>query len=393
MRIGMMTDMYKPNISGVVNYISLCKRHLEAMGHDVFVFTFREEGYQDDESNVIRSPGIPLMETGFYISLGYSQSAKKLLETMDIVHVQHPFISGTIARMYCRPLKIPIVFTNHTRYDLYTHAYLPPVADLIGLAAVKAYLPAFCRECDLVISPSEGMRGVLLKFGVEVPIHVVPNGVDLNPFHEPIDRFSRTELGFSANDVVLTYVGRLGPEKNLIFLLRAFADALQSVSNIKLVLIGGGTERENLNEIIRQLSIANQVRLLGSISYEKLPGYLSMADYFTTASVTEVHPLTIIEAMASGLPCIGINSPGVGDLIVDGSTGLLIDKPDREKFSAGIIRLARDRQLRESMGKNARQAARDYAIERTAALLEECYLGVLSASKKRQRKKGDGQAA
>lgn len=125
MRIGMMADIYKPHVSGITNDISLNKRVLEQAGHEVFIFTFGDLDYPDEETNVIRSPGLPLVDTGYYLNYRYSRKAKALLQTMDLVHVNHPFLSGRLALRYCRPLHIPIVFTNHTRYDLYAQAYMP----------------------------------------------------------------------------------------------------------------------------------------------------------------------------------------------------------------------------------------------------------------------------
>src|SRR5512145_2167764 len=113
MRIGMMTEVYKPRVSGITNYISLNKKSLEDLGHEVFVFTFGDEDYHDEETNIIRSPGIPLIQTGYYISTHYKREARHLLRTMDIVHVHHPFMSGNLALRYCRPTGIPILFTNH----------------------------------------------------------------------------------------------------------------------------------------------------------------------------------------------------------------------------------------------------------------------------------------
>ncbi|MBC6939495.1 MAG: hypothetical protein DWB59_05645 [Anaerolineae bacterium] len=94
MRIGMMADAYKPHVSGITNYIDLNKRHLERAGHDVFVFTFGDLEHRDDEPRVIRSPGLPIQDTGFYLSFRYNRAAKRLLQTMDVVHVHHPFLSG-----------------------------------------------------------------------------------------------------------------------------------------------------------------------------------------------------------------------------------------------------------------------------------------------------------
>jgi hypothetical protein len=98
----------------------------------VYVFTFGDEGYQDEESNVIRSSGLPLANTGFTINLRFGKEAQDLMRQLDIAHVHHPFISGTLALRFFPKKGIPIVFTNHTRYDLYARAYLPRLAGTIG---------------------------------------------------------------------------------------------------------------------------------------------------------------------------------------------------------------------------------------------------------------------
>ena len=153
MRIGMMADAYKPHISGITNVIALSKQFLEKAGYEVYVFTFGGGDYVDDEPNIIRTRGVPLVDTGLYVSARLSSEAQKILKKMDIIHVHHPFTSGQLAIRYCRAQGIPLVFTNHTRYDLYAHAYLPMVPDALGDAFLRAYMPAFCKACDLVIAP------------------------------------------------------------------------------------------------------------------------------------------------------------------------------------------------------------------------------------------------
>jgi 1,2-diacylglycerol 3-alpha-glucosyltransferase len=377
MRIGMMTDGYKPHISGITNYIALNKAHLEKMGYEVYVFTFGDEKYPDDESNVIRSHGLPLLDTGYYVNLRYNEKARHLLFTMDIVHVHHPFMSGSLALRYCRPRGIPIIFTNHTRYDLYAHAYLPLLGELISETSMSAYLPVFCRLCDLIIAPSPGMRDVLVSFGVDVPIDVVPNGVDIRPFRQTSHPLDRAQFGFNQNDVLLIYVGRLGPEKNLSFLLRSFAGTAKAYDHIGLLLVGDGPEREILQEQAAYLKIDKRVRFAGAMPYNQMPSYLCMADAFVTASVTEVHPLSVIEAMAAGLPVLGIQSPGVGDIIEDGVTGLLAEEEDLAVFTARMVKLVTEHKQRRMMGQNAHQAAENYAIERTTEMMIERYQTVV----------------
>ena len=161
----MLVDAYKPYISGVTNFVALNKSQLEKMGHEVFVFTFGRNPEPDDETNVIRSTGIPLGRTGFFLGLGYSATARRLMQTMDVLHVHHPFLSGQMAIRYRRAKHIPIVFTNHTRYDLYAQVYLRFIPHSLMSWFLRLYLPRFYRVCDQVIAPSEGARQFMLGLG------------------------------------------------------------------------------------------------------------------------------------------------------------------------------------------------------------------------------------
>ena len=388
MRIGMLADVYKPHISGITNYISLNKHYLEQQGHEVFVFTFGDENYPDDEPNIIRSRGLPLVDTGYYLSFSYQRFARKLLYTMDLVHVHHPFLSGSLAIRYCQPRGIPIVFTNHTRYDLYAQAYLPVLPDVIGETFLQAYLPTFCRNCDLAIAPSNGMKEVMRTLGVISPIEVAPNGVNLEPFKTPEPEQAiqalRADLGAGPEDVVLIYVGRLGPEKNLPFLLRSFAGAAEAYNHLRLIFVGDGPERDNLEDRARAMGIEESIRFTGLVDYSRLPRFLQAADAFVTASVTEVHPLSVIEALASGRPVLGVHSPGISDTIEDGVTGFLA-KEDLAAFTAKMVRLVTNHEERKEMGIQAQKAAEKYAIERTTQRLLTYYLNLVEGDHMKKR--------
>jgi 1,2-diacylglycerol 3-alpha-glucosyltransferase len=373
MRIGMMADAYKPHVSGITNYIDLNKRYIEKAGHEVFVFTFGDQDYHDEEMRVIRSPGLPLVDTGYYLSFSYNRAAKKLLQTMDVVHVHHPFLSGRLALRYCEPLRIPIIFTNHTRYDLYAQAYIPLLPEEISDGLLQAYMPPFCEAMNLVISPSAGMAEILREMNVTSPIAVVPNGVELHRFHNAEPQ-SRADFGFTQSDILLIYTGRLATEKNLSFLLQSFAGVAQALENVKLILVGGGQKQfeADLQQLTAELNINHRVRYTGMVTYENLPSYLAMCDVFITASVTEVHPLSVIEGMAAGLPIMGISSPGLSDSVEDGVTGFIATE-DLSAFTAKLTHLCLDPVLRKRMGAAARQASTRYAIERTTQILLEHY--------------------
>ena len=382
MRIGMMVDSYKPYVSGITNYVDINKRYFEMAGHEVFVFTFGDLDYDDGEKNVIRSRGVPLADSGFYLSMRYSRAARKLLQTMDIIHVQHPFLSGRLALRYCRD--IPIVYTNHTRYDLYAQAYLPMMPEEMSQGLLQAYMPSFCNAVDMVIAPSAGMKKILRQLNVERDVEVVPNGVDLKDFltAKPL---SRDQFGYKEDDILLVYSGRIALEKNLPFLLKSFAGIAEALPKAQLLLLGSGVQlyEEEIRSLVGELNLSERVRLTGRIPYDQLPAYLAMCDIFVTASVTEVHPLSVIEAMGTGLPVMGIQSVGVGDTVQDGITGFL-STHELAAFTAKLTRLCLDPNLRAQMRDSAREASSAYAIERVSNVLLQHYEKIVKEAKPRK---------
>jgi len=381
-RIAMLADMYKPHTSGVTNHISLNKAALEALGHEVWVFCFGDLDYADDEPRVVRCPGVPYGDTGYRFGLGYDRRALELLRTMDVLHVHHPFMSGRFAARIRRSYGVPVVFTNHTRYDLYAHVYARFVPRLLSRWYVARYLRRFCASVDAVISPSAGIRDVLRSFGVKGDIDVVPNGIDLAPFRaamqgNPQDRQTmRSQLGLSAEDVALCYLGRLGGEKRTMWLLGTFGVIAKRNPLASLVFLGDGPERERLERTARANGLQERVVFAGAVRYADVPTHLAACDAYVSASISEVHPLTISEAMASGLPCLGVLSPGVADSIQHEVSGLLAED-DPVAFADAMTRLVVDAQLRSRLAAGARQRAEDFDINRTVGKLAAVYERVI----------------
>jgi 1,2-diacylglycerol 3-alpha-glucosyltransferase len=368
MRVGQMTEVYKPTINGVINCISLHKCTLESWGHKVFVFTLGDEDYEDDELHVIRSPAIPLSDTGYYLNFRFSRRARKKIKTMDVLHVHHPFISGRQAVSMGKRYDIPVVFTNHTRYHLQARYYVPFVPEGLSRAFLEAYLPGFTEQCDLVVVPSQGVKESLRELGVTCHLEIVPNGIDVARFERPETRISKADLGLADDVVVAITVGRLGPEKNLPFLLRAFMRVANEAPDLHMVVIGGGPEEEDLEEMAQLLGLTPRVHLVGEVRYEDVPNWLAMADFFAFASVSESHPLVVLEAMAAGLPVLAIPGPGVEETVVDNFNGLLSPE-DADIFAARMMSLATKPGLRARLAAWARESCRQYDIRNTSATL------------------------
>lgn len=386
MKIGMMADTYKPYVSGVTNYIDLNKRALEKAGHEVYVFTFGDLEHKDDEPRIIRSPGLPLADTGFFLSLRYRTAAKKLLQTMDVVHVHHPFLSGRLALSYCHRAQVPVIFTNHTRYDIIAQARMPLIPEEVSHSLLQAYMPDFCDEMDLVISPSPSMEKIIRQLGVQCHIEVVPNGIDLKDFHNAAP-LSRSDFGFADDDIILVFAGRIAPEKNLEMLLEAFSGVTHVIPNAHLLIVGGG-QKEYMAEVTQlasDLGIKESVRFTNMIAYEKLPGYLAMCDIFITPSVSETFGMSTVEAMGTNLPAIGVRSPGASDIIEHGKTGYLA-YDSIASLTAMITFACLNKKSLKKMGAAARKASDQYAIERTSSIMLSHYTRLAQSPKPKKQK-------
>jgi glycosyltransferase involved in cell wall biosynthesis len=367
-------------VSGVTRFVALHKEQLERIGHEPYVFTFGGEP-TDEAARIIRSPGLPLADTGYFFNLSFSARARNLCRRMDVLHVHHPFMIGQLALRYGRRYGLPVVFTNHTRYDIYTRHYAPALAEVVGTGFLEHYLAGFCNACDLVIAPSAAVAELLRGFGVNQEIACVPNGIEVGRFAHPAQRLERASLGIPEAAKLLIYVGRLAPEKNLAFLLRAFAAATGDLPEAYLLLVGGGPEKEKLQEQAQSAGIGERVIFAGSAEYELIPAYLALADAFVTASTSEVHPLSVLEAMAAGLPVLGVESPGVGETVVDGRNGLL-SGDDVAEFSVRLYRLLHDDALRRKLADGARADSARYDIALTTAQTAACYERVIEKKSK-----------
>lgn len=382
MKIGMLTDVYKPVINGITNFCSLCKKEMEEAGHQVTIFTFGQPDQPSQEPGIVRSPAIPLSDTGYHFSLLYSREARELIQTMDILHTHHPFISGRLATRYGHQYNLPIVFTNHTRYDLYAQAYLPLVPPVLTNILLESFLPSFTTLCDLVIAPSASIKKVLFDLGVKKEIHVVPNGIDISRYRGQTIRKQRSELGIPEDAIVIVYCGRLAVEKNLEMLIHAFKGASLAAPEAHLVIIGSGPAEFELKE--QALGIP-RIHFIGHVDYDSVPAYLSGADVFATTSITEVHPLSVIEALATGLPVVAIRSPGIVDTVRHGIDGYLVDN-DLSEFTAMLVRIMLEPERRAEMAKSAFERSQEFDIRTTVKTLLGLYERVIADIKTRPPK-------
>ncbi len=368
MKVAIFTETYFPFISGVVTHIKTLKESLEHAGHEVLIVTTSPKAvchYVKD--GVLYCPAIPLKRIyGYGLSNPVNIQRLRIIQDFDpdIIHIHTEFSMGIFAQFAARKLKKPIVYTLHTMYDDYMFYVAPERFQNMVKPAAHVYFRKVANKATEIIGPSLKVVEFLRRCGVERHINIIPNTVDLSDFMpENVSRDDvaaiRTKLGIRDGDTAMCFVGRLGKEKSIDVLVEFFAAHFRGDDAYKLFIIGDGPEKENLERQIVRLGVGKQVCLLGRIDHDLLPPYFQACDLFTTASLSEINSISMLEAMASGLYVVQRLDLYNREQIDQGKNGdIFVDAPGYAKIIRGWDALSADEKsaLRAGVSDTTRRA-------------------------------------
>lgn len=307
MNIGLFTDTYYPQISGVATSIQTLKNALEDQGHNVFIFTTTDPHLKKGtiEPNIFRFSSIPFISfTDRRIAFrGFFEAAKVAKEVhLDIVHTQTEFALGTIGKYVAHQMKIPAIHTYHTMYEDYLHYVLN--GHLLKPYHVKQFTKGYLRNMDGVIAPSKRVESLLKRYGVKIPIRVIPTGVDIAAMNEAPKEDIRKKLGIKPDALVLLTLSRIAAEKKIDHILNVMPEIIDDFPEVKLVIAGDGPDVNLLKDQVERLTLEDHVIFTGDVPHEDVGNYYRMADLFISASDTETQGLTYIESLAAGTKCV-----------------------------------------------------------------------------------------
>ena len=300
LRIAMLSNFYKPMVSGVVTSISLFRKGLIARGHDVHVFTTEVSDYEDENPYIYRIPALIDLSASYEMALalpltGLMRQTIKGIKP-HLLHSHHPVWVGDLAIKYAKELKLPLVFTFHTRYDDYMSQNVPILSDLAWQVAhdvVQNYL----EQCTHVIAPTESIKQALYSgYEVDAPVTVLPTPIDLEQYTH-LDPASIRRKYALENRQVLLYLGRISNEKNLDLLLRTFVRLAAQNPQVVLMIVGRGPYSDVLKELAASLCVKDRVIFAGMVPHEWVPHYMAAADLFVFPSRSETQGLVIVEGV------------------------------------------------------------------------------------------------
>lgn len=322
MRIGLFTDTYFPQVSGVATSIKTLKTELEKLGHTVFIFTTTDKDVNRYEDwDIIRLPSVPFFafKDRRVAFAGFSDALKIAKRyQLDLIHTHTEFSLGILGVEVARALKLPVVHTYHTHYEEYVHYIAKGL--LIRPQMVKYFVRGFFKDVDGIICPSEIVENLLQSYQVKQELRVIPTGIDLAKFDRPeiqkqdIEEL-REKLGVSPDQTMLLSVSRISYEKNIQSIVKVLLEVLAENPNIKLVIVGGGPYFSDLKKLIQELNLGESVIMTGMIPPSETALYYKAADFFISASTSETQGLTYLESLASGTPIIAHGNPYLDNVI------------------------------------------------------------------------------
>ncbi len=391
MRIAIFSDNFYPESSGISDTIISSAKELAKRGHLINFYAptyssknYRLVGLEPKEVNlgenikIVRflssSYPAPDQQGRMVIPCGLRTLTIKKFDP-DIMHTQLFFGVGIEALIASRLLKKPLIGTNHTVIKEFLGC--SPIQSPWFLKIIPKYINWYYERCNLTTSPSVFLLKDMEEAGFRGKSMVVPNSVDIK-FFKLYAKKSNADVKkkFDFNYPTIAYAGRFAKEKKLDVLIKAFAIVRRTIPSATLALAGHGEAMESLQKLIHKLGLENNVKFVGTLSKPKLASFYHASEICATASTSEVQSITMLEAMASGLPVVGVNARGLAEHI-NARNGLLAKPGDAGGLAKNILLLLKKPSLRRKLGMGAVKFAGNFSAPKIARQWERVYEKVI----------------
>jgi glycosyltransferase involved in cell wall biosynthesis len=371
----MVTNTFTPHVGGVARSVTTFTQEFRRLGHQVLVIAPTFPGQPADEDGVVRVPALQKFNgSDFSVVLAPSRKLTGLFDEFapDIVHAHHPFLLGSTAMRLARRRQVPLIFTNHTFFERYTHYVSSDSAALKRF--VVRLTTNYANLSSEVFAPSEGVAEILRQRQVRAPIRVVPSGVSTTDFLAGDGDGFRAALGIPAGAPLIGTVGRLAEEKNLAFLTKALSVHLAAHPSAFALIVGDGPMRESMQAGFDCTGVGKRVRFTGTLESQRLIDAYAAMDVFAFASLSETQGLVLAEAMAAGVPVVALAATGVSDVLRDGENGRAIANASEAAFALALAELAHaSPQKRQAIRAACLRTGTSFAIERVAEAALDAY--------------------
>ncbi|MGQ9611022.1 MAG: glycosyltransferase family 4 protein [bacterium] len=349
-RINLMHVVLSLNIGGLENLVLKLVKNINREKYNICICSLTANGELENEFNEI---GIPVFivqkHEGVDYSLPIRLSRVFRNRRVDIVHTHNidPYLYGTIGAKLAR---VPVII--HTE-----HSNLFPNQKKLMIAE-----RCLSNISDMIIADSKKVADFLIQ-RQNIPrrkVITILNAIDIDSFDVTVDiiRKKREELGILENELVIGNVARLVPVKDHHTLLASFSKVSQLISNVRLVIVGDGPLRTELENFCAELELSDKIIFLGK--RRDISELMSIFDIFVLSSISEGLSLTLLEAMAAKKPVVATHVGGNPEVVQDNVTGILVPPRNPLALAQALIILIKDKKKLFEMGESGRRRVEQY---------------------------------
>lgn len=369
------TDNFLPRWDGIARFLSEMIPRLHKH-YDITVIAPDYGTYEDPHIKLVKIPLMKFIKVGDFPIPAFKRGLiASVVKDADIVFSQTIGPVGATAIKMAKRYKKPLAaYTHSIEWELVPRAMSNPLLKKYGQILAKRTAKKMYNHCDLLIMPSQSISELFLWNNIRTKSAIVNLGVDVKkfvPLNEEQRLDLREQLGFLPEEIIIGYHGRIGHEKDLITLLRAFTRLQQTNNNIRLLIVGDGVE-----SVKKQLSSRQGVVLTGAKN-NPIP-YLQAMDIYCLPSLTETTSLSVLEAMSCQLAVVSTEVGFIKNYIRNGQNGLFFEKQNQYHLAKNLQRLISDKQFRKSIGVAARKTVvEQFSWDKTAHGIENALNGLL----------------
>jgi 1,2-diacylglycerol 3-alpha-glucosyltransferase len=352
MRVALFTDTYLPQKNGVAVAVNQLKHELTKLGHEVYIYTIHiTNDDQEQEDHVMRSKAIAMPIGGVDENLLAVPNRLRTLhqlkkDKIDIIHTHTEFPQGFMGRYCAKALKIPHIHTVHTMWADYQHYFFRGRA--LSPKNIAFAYQRFVYKTTAVIAPSKKAQQFLEK--IQVKGLRINNGIDADTFFSQASQLAQEQLRetwqLAEDQKVLLFVGRLAPEKRAKELLELLLPLVVARPDCTVMFIGDGVDAKQMKQQTTELGMQHKVLFVGRVEHDQMANYYALARLYVTISLSEVQPMTLIEALFSGLAIVSRQDVAYEGLVVDKLNGSMHDS-DEQVLQAVQELLDNDAQLKQ----------------------------------------------
>jgi len=391
MRILIASDLYWPVINGVSTFARTLAKGLADRGHEVLVIAPSQTGRKHKETDgnytIARTATVvfPFYQN-YRISLYPYSEVKKIIKDFkpDVMHTQSFLMIGQAVVKYGQKYGIPVVSTNHAMPEnlMDNLKMLAPISRPIKYVLNK-YIVRFNLQTDYFTMPTQSAINMfdLSHNKYNVPIEAVSNGIDLSMFTVgKADPEVLKKLNVPSDKPLITFLGRVDAEKHVSVLVRAFAKVVQK-KDARLLIVGSGTDVDNLMMLSNHLGIQDKVIFTGRITDEEKVEIYKAGTVFCMPSPAELQSIVMLEAMASGQPVVAIDAGPLKELCQDGRNGFLCKPDDDAEIAEALLKIISDPTLHDKMSRESIAIAATHDLNKTLERFEQIYTSLVNVRK------------